>query len=144
MKRSRARLPDAIGFARSQRATPNGFARTVWQLVRNRQICDQNFRREYAIPPYTADFCCIELKLILEVDGSDHLTEVGRQWDRVRDDFLDRQGYRVVRISGYEVPREPVTGRTTIVEQVQQWMREMENPSPPAPLPEAGRGEIKR
>src|ERR1041385_2862737 len=86
----------------------------------SRQVCRQKFRREYAIPPYTADFCCIELKLILEVDGSDHLTEVGRQRDRDRDDFLNRRGYRVVRLSGYEVLREPVTCRTTIVEQVQQ------------------------
>ncbi len=143
MNRSRARSPETIEFARAERAAANEFARTVWQWVRNRQICNQKFRREYAIPPYTADFCCIELKLILEVDGSDHLTEVGRQRDQVRDDFLGRQGYRVVRISGYEVLREPVTCRTAIVEQVQHRIREMANPSPPAPLPETGRGEIK-
>src|SRR5512137_1243411 len=100
MKRSRARSPDAIEFARSQRAAANEFAGTVWQWVRNRQIGNQKFRREYAIPPYTADFCCVELRLIVEIDGSDHLTEDGRQRDRVRDDFLNRRGYRVMRISG--------------------------------------------
>ncbi len=39
MKRSRARSPEAIEFARSQRAVANEFADTVWQWVRNRQIC---------------------------------------------------------------------------------------------------------
>jgi very-short-patch-repair endonuclease len=75
----------------------NGFARG--------QICNQKFRREYPIPPYTADFCCVELKLILEIDGTDHFTAAGQERDRVRDDFLKRQGYRVVRISGFEVLR---------------------------------------
>ena len=164
MKRSRARSPATIEFARRERAAANEFAHTVWQRVRNRQICkpevspricDTPLQNRRGLSPflrsprskngdrpllpggfvrgsYTADFCSIELNLILEVDGNDHLTEVGRQRDRVRDDFLNRQGYRVVRISGYEVLREPVTCRTAIVEQVQQRMREMENPSPPA------------
>jgi very-short-patch-repair endonuclease len=101
MKRSRARSPEAIEFARAERATANEFASTVWQWVRNRRIANQKFRREYPIPHYTADFCCVELKLILEIDGVEHFTEDGRQRDRVRDDFLESQGYRVVRIAGY-------------------------------------------
>jgi very-short-patch-repair endonuclease len=72
MKRSRARAPEAIEFARAERASANEFASTVWQWIRNRQICKQKFRREYPIPLYTADFCCVELKLILESDGAGH------------------------------------------------------------------------
>jgi very-short-patch-repair endonuclease len=71
MQRSRARSPEAIGFAHTERATANQFAGTVWQWVRNRQIAGQKFRREYPTPPYTADFCCVELKLILEIDGAE-------------------------------------------------------------------------
>ena len=82
MKHSRARSPEAIQFARDQRATANEFARTVWQWVRNRQVCRQKFRREYPLPPYTADFCCVELKLILEVDGADYFTKADQERDR--------------------------------------------------------------
>ncbi len=103
MKRSRARSPETIEFARAQRATANEFADTVWQWIR--QICKQKFRREHPIPPYTADFCCVELKLILEIDGADHFTPDGQERDRVRDEFLDSQEYRVVRIAGYKVLR---------------------------------------
>jgi very-short-patch-repair endonuclease len=142
MKRNRARSPEAVEFARLQRATTNEFANTVWQWVRNRQICNQKFRREYAIPPYTADFCCVELRLILEVDGADHVSEEGKQRDRTRDDFLDREGYRVVRISGYDVLREPGACLERIRQQIEERMRELgKSPSPPAPLPAAGRGE---
>src|SRR5688572_29741119 len=147
MRRSRARSPNAIEFARSQRASGNEFASTVWQWVRNRHVCQQKFRREYPIPPYTADFCCVELKLILEIDGVEHFADDGRQRDRVRDDFLEGQGYRVVRIAGYDVLREPSLCLKRIEEEVKKRMRELENPSqnpsPPAPLPAAGRGETK-
>jgi very-short-patch-repair endonuclease len=143
MKRSRARSPEAIEFARAERATANEFASTVWQWVRNRRIANQKFRREYPIPPYTADFCCVELKLILEIDGADPFTEEGRQQDHVRDDSLESQGYRVMRIAGYDVLREPGLCLKKIEEEVKTRMRELENPSPPAPLPVSGRGGRK-
>lgn len=141
MKRRRARSPEAIKFARFERATANEFSRTIWQWIRNRQIYNQKFRREYPIPPYTADFCCVELKLILEVDGAGHFTQAGKKRDRERDAFLDRNGYRVVHIAGYEVLREGELVLERIVREVKERMRELESPSPPAPLPAAGRGE---
>ncbi len=132
--------------ARSHRVRPrracvgaNEFASAVWQWIRNRQICGQKFRREYPIPPYTADFCCVELKLILESDGAGHFTEEGRERDRERDEFLERLGYRVVRIAGYDVVREPGACLERIGREVEERVREVEkNPSPPTPLPAAG------
>jgi very-short-patch-repair endonuclease len=126
MRRSRARSPNAIEFARAQRATANEFASTVWQWVRNRQIRKQKFRREYPIPPYTADFCCVELKLILEMDGAEHFSEAGKERDRVRDEFLARQGYRVVRISGYEILREGNHVLEMIGQQVEKRISELD------------------
>lgn len=125
MKRSRARSPEALEFARLQRATANEFASTVWQWVRNRQIHGQKFRREYPIPPYTADFCCVELKLILEVDGADHVVEAGRTRDRTRNVFLNGQGYRVARISGYDVLHDGKQVHALIGEEVAKRMREL-------------------
>jgi very-short-patch-repair endonuclease len=133
MIRSRARSPAAIKFARTERATANDFANTVWQWIRNRQICGQKFRREMPIPPYTADFCCLELKLILEIDGAEHFTTEGQQHDRDRDEFLQQEGYRVVRISGYDVQRDGKRVLDRIAKEVQQRMGE--HPSPPTPLP---------
>ena len=125
MKRSRARAPESTEFARDQRAAANEFAQIVWQWVRNRQVCGQKFRREYPLPPYTADFCCVELKLVLEIDGADHATEAGKQRDRVRDEALGKQGYRVVRIPGFDVLREPERVRQCIEERVRERMREL-------------------
>ena len=88
-------------------------------------MCNQKFRREYPIPPYTADFCCVALKLILEIDGADHFTAAGQERDRVRDEFLSRQGYRVVRISGYEILRAGNEVLEVIREEVAKRMQEL-------------------
>ena len=98
---------DAIAFARDQRRRANEFAQAVWQIVRDRQCRNQKFRREYPIPPYTADFCCVALKRIVEVDGEHHQTEEGRQNDQRRDGGLAERGYALLRIPGYEVLRDP-------------------------------------
>ena len=101
-RRSR-RDSTAIAFARDERAWANELAHTVWQIVRNRRCRNQKFRREYPIPPHTADFCCVALKLIIEVDGQHHQTEEGRQRDERRDRHLVELGYALLRIPGYQV-----------------------------------------
>lgn len=106
MTRRKARSEAATEFARDQRRGANEFAWTVWQWLRNRQCHGQKFRREVPIGPYTADFCCLELKLIIEIDGEPHLTEEGRERDRKRDAYMKKQGYKILRVPGYEVIRE--------------------------------------
>ena len=135
-KHSRARSTETIQFARNQRRSSNEFASTVWQWIRNRQIGNQKFRREHPIPPYTVDFCCVELKLIIEIDGEGHFTEAGRERDRARDEYLTSLGYTILRIPGYEVIREDGNGAQTIRDFVQNEIAR-QSPSPPAPLPES-------
>ncbi|MBI2480575.1 MAG: DUF559 domain-containing protein [Planctomycetia bacterium] len=141
-QRSGKRSPEAIEFARLQRATANEFARAVWQMVRARGCRGQKFRREYPIPPYTVDFCCLELKLIIEVDGEQHFTDEGRRHDASRDKLLAELGYRVLRIPGYDVIRDAGAVVRLIEEAIDQRVAELRNeaPSPPAPLPQGGEG----
>jgi very-short-patch-repair endonuclease len=106
IKRTPARSEASIDFARDQRQMAHEFAATVWQWLRNRQIERRKFRREHPIPPYTVDFCCVEERLVIEVDGEVHLTESAQRYDRDRDRFLNQLGYKVLRIPGYEVIRE--------------------------------------
>lgn len=108
------RDPAAIAFARDQRAVANEFANDVWQMVRSRRCRGQKFRREYPIPPYTVDFCCPALKLVIEVDGDHHQSDEGRRHDQRRDQFLARGGYQVLRIPGYEVLRDASAVRRQI------------------------------
>ncbi len=78
-------------------------------MVPDRRCRRQKFRREYPIPPYTADFCCVALKLIIEIDGEAHQSVAGRSRDEARDRFPAEQGYKVLRLRGYDVLRDPVS-----------------------------------
>jgi primosomal protein N' (replication factor Y) len=51
------------------------------------------FRRQHPIPPYFADFACVKLKLVIEVDGGQH----GGAADAARDAAMAVQGWRVLR-----------------------------------------------
>jgi very-short-patch-repair endonuclease len=136
-QRNRKRNAKAIKFAREQRSTANEFANTVWQVLRNRKCRGQKFRREYSIQPYTVDFCCVALKLVIEVDGEHHFTKEGRKHDERRDQFLRERGYRVLRINGYEVMRDLKRVNHSIEFSIDELAAEPENFSP---LKE-GRGE---
>ena len=110
----RRRNPESNSFVRDQRAMANEFARDVWQMVRDRRYRGEKFRREYTIGPYTVDFCCVALKLIVEVDGEDHFQEEGKRRDQTRDRYLGKLGYEVLRIPGYHVLRDPNRTRERI------------------------------
>ncbi len=103
VSRSEARAKDRIEFARSERAFSNEFAAIIWQQLRNRRCAGMKFRREYPIPPYTVDFCCLELKLIIEIDGKDHQTEKGQAYDQRRDAVLKSKGLYSLRVPGFQV-----------------------------------------
>ena len=141
MRRSKARSKEAIQFAKSQRKESNEFTWIVWQWLRNRQCHGQKFRREFPIPPYTADFCCIELRLIIEIDGEPHFTEEGKIRDGLRDQFLKQLGYQILRVPGYAVIRE----EGDALERIHRFVKEalaLVSPSPPSPLsPKRGEGE---
>ena len=89
-------------------------------MIRDRRCRGQKFRREYSIPPYTVDFCCVALKLIVEFDGEQHQTDEGLQHDQRRDQYLAEQGYQVVRISGFEVLRNAAAARRRIEQAIDE------------------------
>jgi len=52
---------------------------------------------------YIADFYCAEAKLVIELDGSEHYTEEGKQYDEERTAFLEEYGLTVIRIPNTEI-----------------------------------------
>ena len=61
------------------------------------------FLRQKVLGKYIADFYCAEAKLVIELDGSGHYTEEGRQYDEERTDFLKEYELKVVRIPNEEI-----------------------------------------
>ena len=61
------------------------------------------FQRQKAIGPFIADFYCFRAKLVIEIDGSQHMTEDGAKKDEFRTEILERNGLRVIRFSNRQI-----------------------------------------
>ena len=59
--------------ARDLRQNPTDAERKLWAHLRLRQVHGHKFRRQRPIGPYIVDFVCLEERLVIEVDGSQHL-----------------------------------------------------------------------
>ena len=61
------------------------------------------FKRQYTIGVYIADFYCFRAKLIVELDGSQHCEAETLAYDQRRTAYMRQQGYHVLRISNRDV-----------------------------------------
>ncbi|MDR1123243.1 MAG: endonuclease domain-containing protein [Elusimicrobiota bacterium] len=75
----------------------------LWSRLKNKNIGGAKFRRQMPIGGYIADFCCIKSKLIVELDGSGHYLEEGKQKDAERDGYLKSKGFRVLRFANSDI-----------------------------------------
>ncbi len=62
-----------------------------------------HFRRQVPLGRYYADFACHHPKLVIEIDG---ITHIDAEYDAVRDAFMQKEGYRVLRVGNDDVLRE--------------------------------------
>lgn len=90
-------MADTNTRARELRWNMTDAERKLWAALRRRQILGYRFRRQQPIGPYIADFFCPEAKLIIEVDGSQHGEELQALDDKRRTEWLEKNGYRVLR-----------------------------------------------
>jgi len=75
--------------------------RKLWAHLRNNQLKGINFRRQHAVGKYIPDFCAVQEKLIIELDGSQHLEQ--EEYDAERTKYLEEQGYKVIRFWNNQV-----------------------------------------
>ena len=73
----------------------------LWSLLRNRSLCNLKFKRQFTIGPFIVDFACLDKKLIIELDGSQHLDS--KEYDEERTLYLNHRGFHVIRFWNDEV-----------------------------------------
>jgi len=72
----------------------------LWSRIRNDQL-GVTFRRQHAVGIYIPDFCSPRAKLIIELDGSQHMGQADYDEERTR--YLESLGYRVLRFWNNDV-----------------------------------------
>ena len=96
-KRSTPKIMRRAGELRKE-LTPA--ERKLWSRIRNDQL-GVTFRRQHAIGNYIPDFCSPKAKLIIELDGGQHLEQ--EEYDDERTKYLVSQGYQVIRFWNNDV-----------------------------------------
>ncbi|MBE2215020.1 MAG: DUF559 domain-containing protein [Opitutaceae bacterium] len=102
-------------LARQMRKEPTPAEYKLWQRLRNRQILNVKFRRQFAIDRFIVDFCSPEVRMIIEVDGPIH--QYTQEEDKIRQDFLESLGFVVLRFTNLAVLNQTQAVVTEIEQQ---------------------------
>jgi very-short-patch-repair endonuclease len=97
LRTSRAHQERAQQLRREQ--TPAEAA--LWERLRNRHLDGVKFRRQHPIDRFIVDFCCVEHRLVVEIDGAIHAEQ--RDYDEERTEALQSLGYHVLRCTNDDV-----------------------------------------
>ncbi len=120
--------------ARKLRAEMTPQERQLWARLRElNRMLGLNFRRQAPVGPFIADFADLGRRLVIEVDGGQH----GGERDQRRDDWLQTQGFRVLRFWNPEVSGN-IEG---VMQQVLDAMEGAPLADTPPPPPSPTRGE---
>jgi adenine-specific DNA-methyltransferase len=122
--------------ARALRHSPTDAERKLWYLLRSLKPLGMHFRRQALIGNYIADFVWHDGKLVIELDGSQHM-DARRAYDERRTQWLQAQGYRVLRFWNNDVLREPRSVGEAILLAARDTKSDLKNPTP-IPSPQGG------
>jgi very-short-patch-repair endonuclease len=119
-------------YARGLRRRQTDAERRVWARLRDRRLQGAKFAPQVPIGPYVVDFCCRELKVIVELDSGQHAVQARSDTERTA--FLEALGYRVLRFWNNDA-----LGNTDGV--LQRIAQELTARPSPRPSPQRGEGE---
>ena len=100
----------------------------LWRALRNRALGGFKFRRQHPIGQYVVDFACIPCKIVVESDGESHLSS--RKRDGKRTEFLEANGWLVIRFWNTEVFGELASVKEAIY---RECVRRFDSRTPPSP-----------
>ncbi len=135
MKKSKRSTPKIMHRAGELRHEPTPAEAKLWAALRGHRFADVHFRRQHAIGPYIVDFIAPRRKLVIEVDGSQHLDRV--EYDAKRTAFLETKGYRVLRFWNSDIMNN-IAGVLGMI------LQDLEEPAGVATPKRAGDPENKR
>jgi very-short-patch-repair endonuclease len=128
--------PNAQANARTLRRGMTDSERRLWSRLRMEQP-GVKFRRQHPVGNYVLDFACLDPKLVVELDGSQHADQV--DYDQRRNRFFREQGFQVLRFP----TNEPFLNLDGVLTIIASKIFELRQP-PSQPSPEGGRSEQPR
>ena len=134
--------PEYVRKARLLRAETTEVERLLWSKLNRGQIGGWRFRRQYPIGRYFADFACLEARVVIELDGSQHADDQLAH-DEGRDAWIRAQGFKIVRFWNIDVQQNLEGVLTKIIKQLESISLDPANPSPQPPPAEPAPDSIR-
>jgi len=126
---------DLRGRAKGLRGAATEAERVMWFRLRAKLFVGLKFKRQVPLGNFIVDFVCMELGLIVELDGGQHGEQLN--YDRQRTGWLEMQGFTVLRYWNNQVMAE----LEAVLESLRLWVEAQELALSPSPSPASGRGE---
>src|SRR5687767_4607470 len=117
-----------VSIARRLRRDQTDAERTLWFRLRDRRVGGLKFRRQMPLDRYIVDFCCESARLIIELDGGQHVERTVQDMERTK--ALQSMGYLVLRFWNNDVLRNT----DGVVESILDTLHKL-TPRPPHPHP---------
>jgi very-short-patch-repair endonuclease len=130
-------MASTVEVARRLRRQQTDAERSLWFKLRNHRLGGLKFRRQMSLNGFVVDFYCPNAKLIIELDGGQHVEQ--REQDARRTKDLEDSGYFVLRFWNNEVLRNIDGVLEEILSVANQQMFE---PPHPTPLPSGEREPV--
>ena len=92
--------------ARRMRLNPTEAETRLWRRLRHSPMLGSHFRRQVPIGPYIVDLACMAARLVVEIDGSQHGSDENVVRDAARTQWLQAEGYRVIRFWNNDVMKD--------------------------------------
>ena len=89
-----------LEHAKEMRANPTQAEAALWEQLRNKKL-NAKFRQQHLIGDFIVDFVCLDKRLIIEVDGKIHESQV--EADAKRTEILENDDFKVIRFKNEEV-----------------------------------------
>jgi very-short-patch-repair endonuclease len=93
--------PKVFGHAKQLHRNMTPAEVKLWARLRAHRLESVHFRNQHAIGNCVVDFCAPRKKLIIELDGSQHLEQ--EAYDKERTEYLESKGYKVLRFWNNDV-----------------------------------------
>ena len=109
--------PNLKQFSRDLRNHGQHSEALLWNCLKSKKT-GYSFARQKPILNYITDFFCKELKLVLEIDGGSHSSDVAQSRDKERDRQMEVLGLRTIRVRDSDVRNDPYGVACWLVEQL--------------------------
>ena len=96
-------LSQYTSLRRKLRQQPTRAEAALWFQLRDKKFLGYKFRRQHSIGRYVLDFFCAKLMLGIEVDGATHLDPAKKEYDKIRQAWIEDRGVRIIRFTDSEI-----------------------------------------